>query len=333
MFSRIIKDSSIWRDDESFSLHNHSDAQIRIGVVIKPINEEGSNELRYLVEVYRLNSKLIINCKMLRRFGGAYNYEDFISRGYNLDENKLEDAAFETKAGDVVVVAFLNGRARDGIILGGLNHPARKTNILAKEGPQYKSEFNGIEKHINKDGEYKVTFKGQPTNLSKLDEFPSSKLLEPTYDKEKGTSYYKFSKDGSFEISDNATKDTQSLKIDKTNGTIEILGGKISLKLTKSTELVTLKNKETLVNTENKITVNTKTTQINSTEKAHIKSPKIAIGKEGVELLDQLAKLIDALGKVMPISPVGPCTPLMSTGQWSQVEQIKAKIKEITGSF
>jgi len=333
MFSRIIKDSSIWRDDTSFSLHNHSDTQIRIGVIIRPLNEEDTNELRYLVEVYRLNSKLLVNCKMLRRFGGIYNYEDFVSRGYNIDDNKLEDSAFETKAGDVVVVAFLNGQARDGIILGGLNHAARKTSILAKDGPQYKSEFNGIEKSINKDGEYKVTFKGQPTNLNKLNDHPSSQIQPPTYDEEKGTSYYKFSKDGSFEVSDNAKKDTQSFKIDKTNGTIEILGGKISLKLTKSTESVILKNKETLVNTENKITVNTKITQVNSSEKASIKSPKIAIGKEGVELLDQLAKLIDALGKVMPISPVGPCTPLMSTGQWSQVEQIKAKIKEITGTF
>jgi hypothetical protein len=333
MFSRIVKDSSIWRDDDSFSFHHHAESQIRIGVVIKALNEEDTNELRYLVEVYRLNSKIILNCKMLRRFGGAYNYEDFISRGYNIDQNKLEDSPFEAKAGDIVVVAFLNGLSRDGVILGGLSHPARKTQISAKDGPQYKSEFNGIEKSINKDGEYKVTFKGQPTNLSKLNNKPSSDLPLPVYDEEKGTSYYKFSKDGSFEVSDNAKKDLQSIKIDKTNGTVEILSGNISLKLTKSTELVTLKNKQTLINTEESIIANTKKTQINSSEKASIKSPKIAIGKEGVELLDQLAKLIDALGKVQPISPVGPCTPLLATGQWAQVEQIKAKIKEITGTF
>jgi hypothetical protein len=333
MFSNIVKDSSIWKNSEDYYYYETPDCQIRVGVVLYSLNDDFNNELRYIVEVYRQNRVVNANCRMLRRFSGAYNYEDYTYRGYNRDDTKLEEVQFSLKPGDTVVVALLNGQGRDGVILGGLSHPGRKTQIDAEKGPQYKSEFNGIEKHINENGEYKVTFKGQPINLNKLKDHPSSPIPLPTYDEEKGTSYYKFSKDGSFEISDNAKKDTQSFKIDKTNGTIEILGGKISLKLTKSTESVALKNKETLINTENKITINTKTTQISSSEKFSVKSPKVAIGKEGVELLDQLAKLIDALGKVMPISPVGPCTPLMSTGQWSQVEQIKAKIKEITGSF
>jgi hypothetical protein len=64
-----------------------------------------------------------------------------------------------------------------------------------------------------------------------------------------------------------------------------------------------------------------------------MKSPQVAIGTAEVELLEQLAKLIDKLGAVAPISPVGPCTPLMATPQWPDVMAIQAKIKQITGKF
>ena len=77
----------------------------------------------------------------------------------------------------------------------------------------------------------------------------------------------------------------------------------------------------------------TKEFLIQSSTRAYIKSPKVAIGKDGIELLDELAKLVDALGLVIPISPVGPCTSLKSSPNWPQVEAVKAKIKEITGSF
>jgi hypothetical protein len=140
-------------------------------------------------------------------------------------------------------------------------------------------------------------------------------------------------KTGSFEVNDNAQSDKQFLKIDKPNGTVELASGKISLKFTKSSEAVSLKAKTTTINSDTFIKMNTTSFEVSASSKANIKSPKIAIGKEGVELLDQLAKLIDALGTVQPISPIGPCTTLQATPQWSQVESIKAKIKEITGGF
>jgi hypothetical protein len=96
---------------------------------------------------------------------------------------------------------------------------------------------------------------------------------------------------------------------------------------------VNLKAKTTDVISDDKITMKTKEFLITSDTKAYIKSPKVAIGKEGAELLDQLAKLIDKMGMIKPISPVGPCVPLMATPEWPDVEAVKAKIKEITGAF
>jgi hypothetical protein len=330
---KIIKDSSIWRSVEDFSVVQGQDTAIRIGVIKAAYNDIKTGELRYLVEVQKLNDKVEINCRIMRRFGGVYNYEDFIGRGYKINQKPDPVDFFEAKAGDAVLVALLNGQGREGIILGGINHVARTTQIKAIDGPQYKSEFNGIETYINKNGEYTITFKGQPTNLSKLDESPSNKIAPPQYDLNIGTTYLKLDKTGSFEVSDNSKEYKQFIKIDKPNGTIELSAGNVQLKMNKKTEESFLKNKITTIKSAEKISIETKQLEMSAQTKAHIKSPKIAIGKEGVELLDQLSKLIDALGAVQPISPIGPCTPLKATPQWSQVEQIKAKIKEITGTF
>ena len=329
----IVKDSSIWQNPQDFAAVHKSDPMLRIGVVKKAVNDDATGELRYLVEIQNRNDKIELNCKMLRRFGGVYNYEDFILRGYKFNDQPDGVAAFEAKAGDAVLVGQLNGQGREGIILGGINHAARRTTIKATEGPQYESEVNGLKTVINKDGEYTVTFRGQPTNLAQLNDAPTKKIPLPTYDLKVGTSYFKFDKTGSYEVSDNAESNKQFLKIDKPGGTVQLVSGLISLKFTKSSELVNLKAKTTDVLSDDKITMKTKEFLITSDTKAYIKSPKVAIGKEGVELLDQLAKLVDALGKVMPISPVGPCTTLMASPQWAGVTQVKGKIKEITGAF
>lgn len=269
----------------------------------------------------------------MRRFGGVYNYEDYIYRGYKINDKPDPVAYFEAKAGDAVLVGQLNGQGREGVILGGLNHAARTTNIKATLGPQYQSEFNGLETVINHDGELTVTFKGQPTNIAKLSDVPTSKISSPIYNTDVGTTFYKFDKTGSWEVNDNSKSNKQFIKIDKPNGTINITSGNILLKMTKNSEAVSLKCKTMDTTADDKVSVKTKEFLIDSSIKAYIKSPKVAIGKEGVELLDQLAKLVDALGLVMPISPIGNCTSLKTSPNWPQVEEIKAKIKEITGTF
>lgn len=329
----IVKDSSIWFDQGNFSAVNRTDGLLRIGIVKKAYNADDSGEIRYLVEIQNHNDKVELNCRLLRRFGGVYNYEDYIYQGYKISDKPDPVATFEAKAGDAVLVGLLNGQGREGIIIGGLMHPARQGEVKSIEGPQYKAEFNGVETSINKDGEITVTFKGLPTNINKLNDTPSGKLPKPQYDTNVGSSFYKFDKTGSWQVNDNAKSNKQLIKIDKPNGTISIVSGAITLTLTKSAESVSLKCKTTTITSSDKVSVKTKTLSIDASTKGTLKAPKVAIGKDGVELLDQLAKLIDAVAKVAPISPVGPCTPLMATPQWSQVEQIKAKIKEITGTF
>jgi hypothetical protein len=103
--------------------------------------------------------------------------------------------------------------------------------------------------------------------------------------------------------------------------------------LTKKDEKVELKCKLLDIVSDDKITAKTKEFKMEASTSTKINSPKVAIGKEGIELLDQLFQLIEKLSKVTPISPVGPCTALVATPQWPDVAQVQSKIKEITGSL
>jgi hypothetical protein len=329
----IVKDSSIWQTQAAYEGISRKDPYLRIGIVKRAYKDESTSDVRYLVEIQDRNKSIEVNARYLRSFGGVFNYEDVIYRGYKIDQKPDPVRAFEAKAGDAVLVGFLNGEPREAIILGSLMHPARSSDIDPKKGPQFKSEFNGIETHINELGEYKLTFKAQPKNLKKLEEVPRSKLPKPEYDDKVGGSFFQFDKTGSIEINDRHKEGFQNLRIDKPTGTITINSGKIKLTMTKKEEKLELKCKIVNITSDDKININTKEYKLEAQTSVKIKSSKIAIGKDGVELLDQIFQLIEALGKITPISPVGPCTALMAAPQWSKVVETQNKIKEITGSF
>lgn len=330
---KIVKDSSIWQDEVSYAGIHRKDPYLRIGIVKRAYKEEKTSDIRYLVEVQSNNDSIEVNARYLRSFGGVFNYEDVVYRGYKIEDKPDPVRAFEAKAGDVVLVGFLNGESREAVILGSLMHPARRSSMDVKKGPQYRSEFNGVETYINELGEYKLTFKAQPKNLSKLEETPRNKLPSPEYDDKVGGSFFLIDKTGSIEINDVDKNGPQRVRIDKPNQTIVVQSGKITVTLTKKEEKIDVKCKVLSVASDDKIECKTKEYQVDASKSVKIKSSKVAIGKDGVELLDQLFKLIDAISKLTPISPMGPCTALAATPQWSQVAQIQSKIKEITGSL
>jgi hypothetical protein len=329
----IVKDSSIWQNSKSFSAVSSKDPYMRIGIVKKVYRDGRTADLRYLVEIQDRNDSIEVNARLLRRFGGVFNYEDVVVHGYKFDDKPDPVRAFDAKAGDTVLVAFLNGEAREAIILGGLTHLARKSTIDITKGPQYAAEFNGVETTINENGEYKITFKAVPTNIKKLDEKPGKTIPKPTYDTKIGGSFFQFDKTGSIEINDKDQGGIQNLRIDKPNGIITVNSGKIKLTMTKKSEKVELKCKLLDIVSDDKINGKTKEFKLEASTSVKINSPKVAIGKEGVELLDQLFQMVEALAKVIPISPVGPCSAIGASPQWAGVVSVQSKIKEITGSL
>ncbi len=329
----IVKDSSIWQNSQQFAAVNGKDPYLRIGIVKKVYREARTTDIKYLVEVQDKNDSIEVNARLLRRFGGVYNYEDVVDHGYKFDDKPDPTRDFEAKAGDAVLVAFLNGQAREAVILGGLIHPARKSTLDITKGPQYQSEFNGVETRINENGEYILTFKAVPTNAKALDNKPGKAIPAPTYDTKIGGSFFSFDKTGSIEINDKDQNGIQNMRIDKPAGTITINSGKIKLTMTKKEEKVELKCKVLTITSDDKISSTTKEYKLDASTFIKMNSPKVAIGKPGIELLDQLFQLVEALAKVIPISPVGPCSAIGSSPQWPGVVAVQSKIKEITGSL
>jgi hypothetical protein len=247
-----VQDSSIYLDPKTFKVIHSQENRLFIGIVMEVRNVETTKELRYMVEVHYKTDPIILPCRMLRQFGGVYNYEDYVMRGYDHAADSNGQNGITAVAGDVVLVGLIGGNGREGVILGSMTHPARKSFLDAAKGPQYKSEFNGIETSINEDGEWTLTFKGQPTNLDKLKDVPDKVIPAPEYDTDIGSSYMKWDKTGSFTLSDEATDGdkVQKLFIDKKNGTIDVLSGKVRLHISKSDQTVRWTNKTYIVESD-----------------------------------------------------------------------------------
>lgn len=210
-----VLDSSIWGPNGS-ALNKH-ETRLMMGIVLEALNDSNKG-LRYLVQIYYRSDRFTVPCRQMRSVGGVYNYEDSVLRGYDHKGANSNQGSIAALAGDLVLVGFIGGVGSEGIILGGLTHPARKSSLDAKKGPQYRSEFNGIETHINEVGEWTLTFKGQPTNLQKLKDAPNQVLPAPQYDKDITGSFMKWDKTGSFTLSDMGDGDkVQKLFIDKKN--------------------------------------------------------------------------------------------------------------------
>lgn len=300
----IVKDSSIWQNSVSLRAHNKLDAILYTGIVRSVSNSEDTGELRYLVEVRYRGDLIPTSCRMMRRFGGAFNYEDTVMRGYDYNTAANEAA----RAGDLVLVGLIGGQGREGVILGGLTHHSRP-NLSAKNGPEYKSEFNGIETYINKDGEYTLTFKAQPTNLVDLDAEPSGRVPAPKYDKEIGTSFLKWDKTGSFTISDNATNNPQTFFVDKEKGTIELISGSVSLKLDKQAKKIVATSPDIRLGddsvTEQAVlgtTYRSQETQMNATLYSSLISMGISLNSAGSFL--NTASLDPVLAGLAPVAAV-----------------------------
>lgn len=288
----IIRDSSIWEDPAGTKLLYGKDCAVRIGVVREELFVMPEGRTRYNVEVWDNGRNIPVACIRTSRFGGVYNYEEYTHRGFTAGDTE-GTAVRSIQPGDQVIIAYLNGSAREGVILGCIGHTGRKevlnnaeqksqnkfSEFANRAGPttvRYVSEFNGVETATNSAGEHRVTFKGQPTNLDKLKEAPNgSDIPFPVYDTKVGSSYYEFDKTGSFYLNDNHQEGLQSIKVDKPNGKIEIISGKTSLVINKKDETYTYTQKKVTFNTADEWNLNTKKTNIMSSAEINAKAAKI----------------------------------------------------------
>ena len=284
-----VKDSSIWKNSNSYAAYYSQNNRILMGTVREEIYEQLTGQIKYIVEAQDQGALVPVACINGVRFGGIYNYEEY-TRKISPKDGKVSSYTTGLMPGDQVVVACINGDTREGVIICSIKHYGRKPVIdfdkdnttgqflnrkASVDATKYASEFNGVETLINANGEYRVTFKGQPTNLSKLDNLNDKELERPKYDTDIGSSYYEFDKTGSYTVTDNSKQEPQYIKIDKAGGKLIIVSGKTSLVINKKDQSYAIKNKIMITNSENEWNLNTKKTSIKSTDLTSIESKDI----------------------------------------------------------
>lgn len=274
----IIDDSSQFPNQHNYIGKEFS---IRVGMVRQRVYIPKSKETRYVVEVMVRGGgapAIPMTCSRTYRFGGLYNFEEYTYRGFDPGQSDSSYNNAPLIPGDMVVVAALNGDTKEGIILGCLKHRGRDEILdSADNDTAFISEFNGVETIINGSGEYRLTYKGLPTNIDELNNPPDGTPYPAAeYDPDVGFSYYEFDSDGSYFLTDNANDDLpQSIRVDKKTGRIEIVSGKAYTILDKNDEAFYIKTKVTTFEADDEFNVKTKVTNVDSSKEVNVTSGKI----------------------------------------------------------
>lgn len=191
-----------------------TDPFLRTGRVLKVHNPNDKSNIskkyiEYDVEVdYYDNrgaySKLVYYGVLVSSlFGGIADFTRYTPRLVEpKDINKLSEGSY-------VLIQCVNGDPLNAIIVGGVQHPYANSKDNLDDGHNYQSEFNGINYHINKDGEWKLKFRGATNELGNL-----------IGDKKAEGTFIQLQKDGSLLLQSADNK--QSYKINHSNHKIEI---------------------------------------------------------------------------------------------------------------
>ena len=338
----FVRDSSLYRHPASRPNRNESD--IRVGIVREENYYVENDTYMYNVDVQTGGRRYTLMCRQAEKFGDAYNYEEWKSRAGGPKTPLPTPPHYSKMVGEVVIVAHIDG-GQEGIILGCLRHPSRKSKLL-KDKMSYISEYNGVETSIDNDGAYKLKFQGTPINVALLRALPiGSPIPKAIYNPVTSGSFMGFDKDGSYTLTDANKVLPQTVKVDKPGGKISIISGSVSIIIEKLSQKISISNIDTEIKSKKSFKVSTLDAEISATKSVKIKSAKIAIGFNGVELLDTIVKFMEQVSDVcLSLSTMThtgnlgyPTTPPLNLADYlkvkAQVEALKTKLSMIKGGL
>lgn len=127
----------------------------------------------------RREGQIIANCKMVNYLGGQFNYHERILRPAESPFNGPGRVLPKEQKGDIVYVQFV-GKTSNPIIIGLGTHMLDKDTTGAKknDGPRWLEEYNGVNTHVNKTGEYELVRKGGTFNSAKGYFTPADRATE-----------------------------------------------------------------------------------------------------------------------------------------------------------
>jgi hypothetical protein len=309
------------------------DNSIHTGIVHEELSSGNTGETQYVVMVTVNGQDVPVTCKRMSRWGGVHNYEEYTLRGYQDVIGTGTNINYSQRPGDVVIVAFLDGIAKQGIILGGIRHGAR-TEAVPGGGPAYKSRFNGIEKEITSSGALKYTYKGIVPS-PQLEFPPTGAQIAEAIDNPLGGASFGFNESGSFNIDDGSDQSILLKKDSFVGGTMYIKSGSTQITITGNfiEPIIDLKTTGTInLDAGADVAIKGLSMGLTSTTRLDMEATAgVSITSAGSELLDLIVTLIDEIGGLTISSPVGPCSPIMGSPTWAKILAIQVKLKLMMG--
>jgi len=232
--------------------------ELKMGVIIADYEIDDPKNLskmsvEYDVAVAEQNADLgqtimtYHNCTVKDLFGGIADYKEFryrVQEKTSLDSTDQKD--IDTQEGSLVLLMCVSGADDSAVIIGGLNHAQRESKLTREAGHAYYSEFNGLETSIDKEGAFKILFKGATDVTGK----PKNATV--------GGTSIEIDKDGSVIITDG---DKETITVDKKNKAVEIVADK-KIKIASNEEMevsaskkISIATKDLLINAQGGITV------------------------------------------------------------------------------
>lgn len=144
------------------------------------------------------------NCVSSEGMGSIADFFEKNLRQQTQNENTGGEINTSGQNGAIVILLCLDAYTQKAVIMGGLTHPDRQTE-LSNNSPQLHGEYNGVAVDINTDGSTSLTFKGATNN--------DGEVLNPS----QGNTVFQIKTDGSFEFNHS----TVNISADR-NGTLNI---------------------------------------------------------------------------------------------------------------
>jgi len=217
--SDFVTPSSLVQERDPSSVDSYSrsfkNLAMRTGIVLAVYDIEDAQNISKLGPEYDvmaieqdssfgLNTTIYKNCIMSDGAGGVADFFQMKLRAVKDPKKTKAKGSFKNETGSLVKILCIDGISEKAMIIGMLQNPSKK--VLTKEkGIHLEGEYNGVNYQVNKDGELTVTFRSATNDDGTVKNAEAS------------GSFFKFDKDGSFEIND---KNTESYRIDKKAKTI-----------------------------------------------------------------------------------------------------------------
>ena len=203
------------------------------------------------------SGQVISNCRLASLYGGNTAYWERTLRAASVD-SKLSQSD-----GDIVFVQFVQGHTGFPVIIA-LDQGVSTSGLIGaskSQGPRSKSEFNGVNEEINNQGELTIQVKGGSANQEKGSFTPAGSPLA-------------------------------TLKVSKDEKYTRIFRSGLSVTEDGKSDTVTITTAGGLT-----ITYNGQTDEIKLITSAgaelKLSSGKVALGADGIEILDKLSSLAD----------------------------------------